>query len=436
MPKSIKTKTKRSKWLLDKIKDGVLDPIVDLLPFGAQRRKRVPRRRAAMPNRGRPRRRRRQIKRRPGGGNWDNDSLPGNQRSADPSLANFATPASFARVENNTTFLGPERSITHPELGIAGVSVDFNQPLADGKVGWILQSIAPAQFVNSFFDTLSGPASTWPTLANPGAVVPGPYPCVGNFIDVNPSVSYLGGPLSTIASRYLKYRFNNLVITFTTAVGTQQSGSFAMCICDDPSAVSAVATSFNSAREVTPNLLAPYRIPEACLRWDSRDKQLYFIESPDYIGPGNPGTVPDARQTIQCSIAAFDSGILWFNGNTGGANAVIIPVGYFTISGNVEFYEPIPPTNVPGTKFERDAVERTLARIRGGVIAGVQRLPPVPTIRRRPCDPAMPVSAALIAEFYGPINSPTLDEGKSDSDEPSFVPLTPPPSSKKTSNKH
>jgi hypothetical protein len=314
-------------------------------------------------------------------------------------VANFATPASFAKVENNTTFLSPELPIIHPDLGIAGVRVTFNQPLVDLVVGYE-QFLGPTTWLNQFF-AFTGPSATWP-LYTSGSGAP-PYLTNGNYIDLNPSLAYLGGPLSTIASRYLKYRFNHVTVTYTTAVGTNQPGSFGLCIIDDPGSASDVATSFNASREITPNVIAPYRIPEAALRWESRDKQVYFVENPDYTGPGNPGSVPDARQTIQATIAGFDSGILWAPTGTTSPPAPppLTAAGYLSISGDIEFYEPIPPTNVPATAFERLVVAKALARVRGTVPKPAQRCAPRPFTRARPSDAPVPISDELFEEFFG-----------------------------------
>jgi hypothetical protein len=137
-----------------------------------------------------------------------------------------------------------------------------------------------------------------------------------------------------------------------------------LAVVDDPALASTVATDFNSMREVVPNLIAPYRIPEACLSWASKNTTLYFIDDPDYVGPGDNGSNADSRQCIQATLTGIDSGIIT-DVNPPPDTTSVQTLGYFTISGTVEFFEPIPPTSVPSTLKERSAVESLLRALRG-----------------------------------------------------------------------
>jgi hypothetical protein len=343
MPTSKHSKPKLSKRLLELIREHG-DKITDLLPFGAHAkgRKHGPKKHAKGASLQGARR---------------GKKLPGNAgKFASPAVANYSTPASFARVENNTSFLSPEHQVTHPNLGIAGVRVSFSQPLETVYPG--AMSNTPTQWYSGFWQGTAGPATSWPAVPTP----PGIGSLTNMYIDLNPGTGFLGGPLSTIASRYLKYRFTDLVVTYTTAVGTNTGGTFGMCIVDDPALVATVATNFNSVREITPNVIAPYRIPEATLAWKSRNTTLYYCDNTEYIAPGDAGGEANARQCIQATLVGIDSGTLaGFPGS--GLNSFTF-MGYATISGAVEFYEPIPPTSVPSTAYERRAVEDLLRQLR------------------------------------------------------------------------
>jgi hypothetical protein len=267
--------------------------------------------------------------------------------------ARYSTPASFEKVENNTTFLGPELPVKHPTLGIAGVRIKFAQPLCTLTPG--TGSPGAAVVYTSFFGR-DGPAQTWPNDIFAGGQ------CF-SFIDINPSLNQLGGPLATAASRYLKYRFDDLEFTVTSAVGTDQAGTYAMCVLDDPAMAAIVSVDFNTIREVVPNVISPYRVPESCLSWRSRDQVLYWIDNPEYTGPGLPGQTANERQTIQATLCGTDSGLITQPPPDPGTVRTL-SAGYITVSGTIELFEPIPPTGLPGTAKERDAVKALLAQMR------------------------------------------------------------------------
>jgi hypothetical protein len=288
-------------------------------------------------------------------------------------------------------FFGAERSVQHPNLGIQGTAVTFNQPLCSAAVGVV--NPGTSTYAINFFAS-DGPASTWPPIPGSpsGARIPSQW-----YIDLNPSSAYLGGPLSTMASRFLKYRFTNISITWTTAASTVQIGTFGLAIVDDPGSVAAVVTGFNALREVVPNVIAPYRIPEATLNWGSGNTTLFYIEAPDYVAPGNAGSVPDARQTIQATLCGLDSGLLWlFSGpSTPGPTTL----GQFTISGECEFYEPIPPTDVPSTSAEKAAVSAVLSLLR--TTGPVPQRPTGQVYRAHRSGPPLRDSAAAAAATPG-----------------------------------
>jgi hypothetical protein len=242
----------------------------------------------------------------------------------------FATPASFALIQNNTTAMLPESPTTHPRLGVAGVRVHGRQPFA---------IISPGQFGASttFFDA----AST--------ANISGSS---DQLIDLNPL--NLNGPLAVRAQLYEKYAFHKVRIIATTQQTTTFVGAAALCVVDDPAIAASLVVNFNAAREVTPSVMFPYRIPQAALEWDYKGDELFFVNP-----SSTPGTNSDLRLNVQAVLFGFDGGSL--------ALATPTATMFVDIEYVIDFYDPIPPSGgsfSAANQAERTIVSRVLKAMR------------------------------------------------------------------------
>lgn len=267
-----------------------------------------------------------------------------------PRTTRFATPASFAKIESNTTFISAERPVTHPSLGIAGVRFHGRQPLT---------AVAPntntAGAPSSQFWTVEGPAQTWP-LAGAGTVVQ-------TYIDLTPSVLGFGGPLATRASLYQRYRFTSIRIVYTSACGTDTQGQGGMAIIEDPGAPQSVADTYQTLREVEPHVTFPYRVPEAQLNWMSRNTTLYYVFDVDSVAIGPDTVSADTRQCKQGTLVGFDSGLV-----VAPPGAASIPtLGYADLEYEIEFYDPVPPNSSVSARngAERELIKAVLSNFRG-----------------------------------------------------------------------
>lgn len=232
--------------------------------------------------------------------------------------ADFATPASFAVVRNNTTQMMPDEKVTHPVLGIAGVRKRGSQPLC--RI--LTQSAVPGPY--NFF---SGAISAIRTA---------------NTIWLNPQL--LGGPLSVESFLYDRFVIRALRVKFTTYQPTTTLGVIALCIENDP--ISLSANDFDTTRMVTPNVTFPIRIPKAELD--------YVYEGPDLFYCSDPAAgvnVALNRQQVQGVLEGYDAS----PPNPG------VLAGYLDIEYEVEFYDPIAPTALIGATTEE---RRALAYVR------------------------------------------------------------------------
>ncbi len=275
-----------------------------------------------------------------------------NSNALAPRTARFATPASFAKIESNTTFISSERPVTHPSLGIAGVRFHGRQPLT---------AVAPNTRTNpttpsSQFWTLEGPAAAWPPSGS-GDVIQ-------SYIDLSPTVLGFAGPLAVRASLYQRYRFLSIRICYTSACGTDQPGQGGMAIIEDPGAPQNTADTYQTLREVEPHVTFPYRVPEAQLNWVSRNTTLYYTFEVDALSPGpSAGATADDRQCKQGTLVGFDSGLLQEP-----SGSIKIPtLGYADIEYDIEFYDPVPPNSSISarTGAERELIKTVLAAHRG-----------------------------------------------------------------------
>jgi hypothetical protein len=221
--------------------------------------------------------------------------------------AEFATPASFAVVQNNVSQMKPEQPVTHPTLGISGMRVYGCQPLA--------VAYNPNPGTGPFFF----PDALTPAVTDTNTVL------------LNPIL--LGGPLSVYGFLYDRYVFRALRVKFVTSQTTTYLGTIALCIEKDP--VNVVATSFNTARQVTPNLTYPIRIPKAELDWAYDGPDVFYTNQSEASG-----SLAQTRQDIQSVLKGYLT-----------APIPLLPegIGFFDIEYVIDFFDPVPPASILGT---------------------------------------------------------------------------------------
>jgi len=235
--------------------------------------------------------------------------------------ADYSTPASFAVVRNNVTQMRAEERVTHPTLGLAGYRVRGSQPLCSIRS----ETIGPAPF--SFFTADCDAVLNIDTVA------------------INPVL--LEGPLSVHG--YLNDRFvcRHLRVKFTTYQPTTALGVCALAVEKD--FANLVATDFNTARQVTPNVTFPYRIPKAELD--------YLYDGPDLFFCNQKGTYSsdaEARQDLQCFLRGFDP--------APPISPLFLFAGYLEIEYVFDFFDPVPPSALVGTTREEHLALAELRR--------------------------------------------------------------------------
>lgn len=214
--------------------------------------------------------------------------------------ASYATPASFACVQNNISQMKSEQPVDHPLLGVAGMRISGSQPFAV---------------------ILSGPASFFTTDSA------GANALDDNTIPLNPIL--LTGPLSVYGYLYDRFVIRALKFKFTTYQPTSTPGIIGFCVENDVSNL--MATSFDTLRQVLPNVTFPVRIPKAELD--------YFYEGPDlFYCQGASATSAEKRQNIQSVFKGYDaippaSGIVY---------------GFVDLEYVVDFFDPVPPISILG----------------------------------------------------------------------------------------
>lgn len=242
----------------------------------------------------------------------------------------FATPASFAMVQNNVTQLSGPIAVTHPRLGIAGQRMKFSQPLG---------TVRPV---------IGSGAGFWQALPLGGPALVGP----DNFtILLNPET--LGGPLAFESARFDRYKICDITVKFVTYQTTTFVGTGAMAIESDVSNLQ--ANSFQTLRMVQPSVTFPYRIPEACLQMVFESDELYYCRKIE--APGATTNRAEARQVYQAALRGWDA-----------TDVVPGPAGtcgFVEISGSIEFFDPIPPSSsAPMNLKEHLAVQAVLQAMR------------------------------------------------------------------------
>lgn len=248
----------------------------------------------------------------------------GNFKQSAHREAVFATPASFAMVQNNVTEMSAEGPVTHPTLGLTGTRLSFSQPLAT----ILASSVPPGQF----FNPASGPATLGPDNYS---IFLAPY--------------ILQGPIAYRAATFEKYVFRRVRVKYITYQTTAFLGCAALGIEVDPARP--VSSDFQTLRMVTPSVTFPYRIPEAVLEWFYDGPDVYFTAAP----VGND--IAQSRQNHQAIIRGYDA----FPVTRTGADVM----GFLEISGDIEFYDPIPPAAITAMNLrEHLAVTSVLSALR------------------------------------------------------------------------
>jgi hypothetical protein len=239
--------------------------------------------------------------------------------------AEFATPASFASVTNNSTQMVPSQTVDHPTLGIAGTRVYGSQPLGRIILG---TSVTPG-----FFDVTRG----IPAVVDVNTII------------FNPVA--LGGPLSIQAYLHDRFVFRGIRMKFTTYVTTGTPGIGTMCVLKD--IVDQSVTSFDTCRMTTPNVTFPYRIPKAELDYVYDGPDLFYCDAG--VG-GIPVGDALSRQDVQFVLKGYDtSGIA--------SDPANIVQGYFDLEYVIDFFDPVAPVALLGSTEEERLAFRELRHL-------------------------------------------------------------------------
>lgn len=244
------------------------------------------------------------------------------KEASSASSATFATPASFACVENNSSVTHPDEPVSHPTLGFRGVRMRVQQPYLD-----LVEPFATSGGQVSFLAFSNSVAS------QDGAIPPifGNARGYSSFSwALNPVL--LGGALAQKAVLYDRYVFRRITFEFTTTTTTTQLGSITMGIENDVARIA--ADDFSSLRMVVPSVTFPARIPQARLNFVYDGPELYYTLD---RAPSGPGSFAQSRQQIQSVFSA---------GFSGGAPPVLNgnnTLGFLMAYIDIEFYDPIPP---------------------------------------------------------------------------------------------
>lgn len=288
-----------------------------------------------------------------------------------PREISLATPASFAMIQNNATFMAPDHPVSHSKLGLAGVEVRFRQPFTN-----ITVSLNSSGLPFSFFDTDSGTAMGYDRYSIP----------------LNPIT--MGGPLALKAALYEDYAFTNLRIVSTALQPTTFPGQGTMCISDDPARWTEISTP-DEVREVTPNVLFPYRVPQAELIWEYRGQEIF------------------KTNRLQAVATGFDLGF-----GIGAEPGTTTNIATLTIEGTIQFFNPF----AVGSKFfartpdERQAVAELLGGLRAAAATRARA--------GRHVNPSGAAAAAAADDDYPPPNVPAAAPPRSGTSTPIITPKT------------
>ena len=143
----------------------------------------------------------------------------------------------------------------------------------------------------------------------------------------------LGGPLLVQAASYEMYAFRKARLRYTTTVGADTEGQFALCYLRDPNGVNQGSTnvpiSFQDCREVNPSMSFMARGWDEAMSWSYNGEQLWYCD---------PGASPDLRLCHQGQLRCFIDGI----GSTGS----ILNMGYLTLDYEVDLFNPVPSSDL------------------------------------------------------------------------------------------
>jgi len=241
----------------------------------------------------------------------------------------FATPSSFAIIQNNPMMQAPERVVTHPTKGCSGIQVRGSMPLATVNVNTLGS--------NNF-----------------GSLVP--YSGTSGQVDLfhipmNPL--WLGGELAATALLYDNYVFDELIVKFVTSQTTTYLGTLGMCFEKDFANI--LSQDFDSLRQVQPCVVFPIRVPESLLRYSYKGPELYYKQlqnEPDAT------FAPEGRQEFQC-VFGLQSPVL-------GGSTLGDVLGYLDVEYVCSFYNRTPPDQtLPKSHRESQAVRLLLSKMRG-----------------------------------------------------------------------
>lgn len=254
--------------------------------------------------------------------------------------ASYATPASFACVQNNITQMKSEQPVNHPKLGIAGMRVSGSQPF-----GVILLSTDVGPPVSNTF---------W-TNESAGASQLDPH-----TIPLNPVA--LGGPLSVYGKLYDRFVIRSLRLKYTSYQTTNVVGILGFCIEKD--IANLVANSFDTLRQVCPNVTFPIRIPKAELDYVYDGPELYYCT-------GQETSSAEMRQIDQGAVIGFTA-----VPDVPGSPSLI--AGFVDVEYVVDFFDPVPPVSILGRSVEERHALEMVRRAYNPVPTG-RRIPWCPT---------------------------------------------------------
>lgn len=246
-------------------------------------------------------------------------------KEASASSATFATPASFACVENNSSVVHPDEPVSHPTLGFRGVRMRVQQPFLD-----LVEPYIPGSGV-TFLATSN---SVVPATGAVPPVVPTSQGMTAFSWALNPVL--FGGALAQKAVLYDRYVFRSITFEYTTTTTTTQLGVITMGVENDIGRIA--ANDFSTLRMVVPSVTFPARIPQARLNFVYNGPELFYTL--DKV-PSGPIYSAQQRQQIQ---GVFSAG--W----AGGPGPVLNQrntVGFLMAYVDIEFYDPIPPIVLP-----------------------------------------------------------------------------------------
>jgi len=243
-----------------------------------------------------------------------------------PTQSTFATPSSFAVLQNNVSQSAPDEPITHSSLGAHGIRCRVQQPYVDFIQPYINDLVTPQE--NTYL-------SYYNSVVPYDAMIPPLGSGLKNAFAFALNPMLFGGAIAQKAALYDRYVFRELTFEYTTATTTTQLGSICMGIENDIANLS--ATDFSGLRMVNPSVTFPARIPQSCLNYKYDGDQLYYVSSE---APTIPGALAQERQQIQGVFEAAWNGPV---PRATDADFFENRLGTLIVYMVVDFFYPIPP---------------------------------------------------------------------------------------------